>query len=843
MKHKFLVLTLTLIFVFGLTSLSFADVKISGIYFNTYLNGDPEEAVQLYNSDTAEVDVGGWGFSDILNDGVATKKMVTFATGETIPAESYIWIAKCGDSFAEEFGFDPDYEYTNTDAGITDMTGNGWPNLSTTKDILSLEDDAGDTIDVVAYNDSDTDPNTQSLGLGEIPAGHWDGPPIMLKNLTSLYGRQGMIVRRDHDADGTMDDDSNDSTDWDESRSEIQPGDEEQHRVVYVGQANCEAEGFRIMTPQTGTYKVEMSVSPEFNYGFTVDTIESATNKLELDIYHISNTHICDELVEEMDAGIDVILWSEGCEPGGLSINKKYIMKTIDDHANGSAYYSISADEDDIHDRYRYDHSKVIVVDDGVAFQCGSENFGRTGQPEKTTFGNRGWQVRVTPGTANTLAAADYEAMFSEVCDPVNHKDVLKYENIADVTDGVAKYGYDSGVEESVPTDGDYVWVIDEPAAVETSMTITPIFSPDNALDEVNGIIGMINSATSEILVQQANLKAWWYGLNDDDTFVEGGVEKRVYPNMPLRACLDRAVAQSIPLKIQADDAFFNVDPSNPRNNEVTVDWITDKYTNNGYSDIEAKLFHDNLRGNENNGPLTKTHNKGCIVDGQEVLVASVNWVENSFKGNRESGVIIDNSDVAAFYRKVFLNDWYGPSLPDDLTGGLAVRANGGFISPALVITEVYANPPGSDGAGTPEDKEEFVEILNDSPDWIDVDGYQITDGDATDYLESFGGPDTTVIESGAYAIILDSEYDGDTHAIPYGVVRLTCGNTTIGNGLQTNDPITLKDESGDVIDEWTSASNPGSGKSYEREADGTWQVGPEGGTPGYENDGWDPTQ
>jgi hypothetical protein len=479
----------------------------------------------------------------------------------------------------------------------------------------------------------------------------------------------------------------------------------------------------------------------------------------------------------------------------------------------------------------------VIIIDD-EAIQCGSENWGSTGNPENESFGNRGWQVRITSTTSNHDIVDDYVEIFDELVDPDNHKDVVRYANADYQNDeGREKYKYEPGYDTCYTTEStnsDYKLVKTSIPVIQEEMTITAIFSPDNSLDEVNGPIAMINSATSEILIQQANLKKYWYGLNDSYTtqVTENGVtyDRFDYPNFPLQAVINKAVNNpEIDVKIIADDAFFNVQPDDPRNNEETKDYLNGL----GLDNLSCVLFHDPLRGNESSGPITKTHNKGVIVDGSKVLVCSINWVENSFKGNRESGVIIENDNVAAFFRDVFLNDWYGPLLPDTNTEEPEIIAEGGKIKPALVITEVMAN-------AVNEDQDEYIEIFNDSKDSIDVYNFIITDGDATDYLialSGYGAQSTTVIPSGGYAIIHDSEYTGYYDAsIPSGAIRLTCKNTTIGNELQTTDPITLKDANGLVIDSWTSPFNPGNGVSAEAKADGTFVTGPTGGTPGAAN-------
>jgi phosphatidylserine/phosphatidylglycerophosphate/cardiolipin synthase-like enzyme len=56
--------------------------------------------------------------------------------------------------------------------------------------------------------------------------------------------------------------------------------------------------------------------------------------------------------------------------------------------------------------------------------------------------------------------------------------------------------------------------------------------------------------------------------------------------------------------------------------------------------------------------PFNTMHNKGVIVDGEIVLVCSVNWSPTSLRDNRETGVIIESETVAGYYQDLFLYDW-----------------------------------------------------------------------------------------------------------------------------------------------------------------------------------------
>ena len=134
-----------------------------------------------------------------------------------------------------------------------------------------------------------------------------------------------------------------------------------------------------------------------------------------------------------------------------------------------------------------------------------------------------------------------------------------------------------------------------------------------------------------------------------------------------------------------------------------------------------------------------------------------------------------------------------------------------------IVITEVMANPKGVTGVHMPEDRNEFVELYNVSERAIDLLDWTIDDGDAVDRVRAWTDSSilhaeslclgTTLLDPGCYAVVLDPEYT-DTAALggyeqPYrfgsGTVILTVGNTTIGDGLTTTDPLVLLSADGDT--------------------------------------------
>ena len=55
---------------------------------------------------------------------------------------------------------------------------------------------------------------------------------------------------------------------------------------------------------------------------------------------------------------------------------------------------------------------------------------------------------------------------------------------------------------------------------------------------------------------------------------------------------------------------------------------------------------------------VMKLHNKGAIVDGESVLISSINWGDSAMVRNREMGLIITSAEVAEPYIQSWYADW-----------------------------------------------------------------------------------------------------------------------------------------------------------------------------------------
>jgi len=173
------------------------------------------------------------------------------------------------------------------------------------------------------------------------------------------------------------------------------------------------------------------------------------------------------------------------------------------------------------------------------------------------------------------------------------------------------------------------------------------------------------------------------------------------------------------------------------------------------------------------------------------------------------------------------------------------------LLCSAVCVNEVMSNPMGSSGVGSPEDRNEFIEIFNTGPDVVDLNGWSITDFDAVDEIVPFyalSSGSNSLLLPGEYALVMDPEYvDSGENCMPYGIpscLLLAVGNTTIGNGISTTDNIALISPEGDTVSTYYNAFNPGDGISVERvcpnigDVSENWKACEDvsGSTPGRQN-------
>lgn len=133
----------------------------------------------------------------------------------------------------------------------------------------------------------------------------------------------------------------------------------------------------------------------------------------------------------------------------------------------------------------------------------------------------------------------------------------------------------------------------------------------------------------------------------------------------------------------------------------------------------------------------------------------------------------------------------------------------------SVVISEIMYNPSAcSDSTG------EWLELYNTGASAVDVAGWTLSDASGTtNTLSSFSLPAGGYMIVGRTTVLCNEGYSADD---------------TMSFALNNSggDTITLKDNSGAVVDVVTYTDSAAAGNSLELQSDGTWAEGPSGGTP-----------
>jgi phosphatidylserine/phosphatidylglycerophosphate/cardiolipin synthase-like enzyme len=94
----------------------------------------------------------------------------------------------------------------------------------------------------------------------------------------------------------------------------------------------------------------------------------------------------------------------------------------------------------------------------------------------------------------------------------------------------------------------------------------------------------------------------------------------------------------------------------------------------------------------EPDGRFEKIHAKGVVVDGDQVLVGSLNWNGESARENREVLLLLEGDEVGGYYGRVFDADWQGGgsgSPVDGLPVGSVAAVGGAVVLAVLVLRRV----------------------------------------------------------------------------------------------------------------------------------------------------------
>jgi cardiolipin synthase len=374
-------------------------------------------------------------------------------------------------------------------------------------------------------------------------------------------------------------------------------------------------------------------VSPDCSSEIFTKAVDQASHEILLNVYEFSSPTMVDSLITARNRGVNIAVLLEGGPVGGISPAEKSAIWRM--NTGGISVLQMASGKD-VHTPYRYDHAKYVVIDNRAVLLT-SENFKFSGFPPAGFNSNRGWGVYL-----EDPALAGY---FSTV------------------------YRGDSKGPSVIPINGspgDPEPAPSEKHAAEFSpahfsgATVRPVFSPDTS----SQIIDMIHSAQTSIEIEQA------YITNETPFTLN-----------PYLATAINASRRGVHVRVLLDSYWYNIEDE--KDNDEMAALITRIGT------IE-RIPLEGRCADLTAGNLEKIHNKGVIVDGQRVLVSSINWNSNSPNFNREAGVIIDHPGVAQYFLTVFEDDWQGTvKLPEQKTDYTKIVI---IIAIILLLLIVYYN-------------------------------------------------------------------------------------------------------------------------------------------------------
>ncbi|MCV3211395.1 phospholipase D-like domain-containing protein [Mesorhizobium sp. YC-39] len=161
---------------------------------------------------------------------------------------------------------------------------------------------------------------------------------------------------------------------------------------------------------------------------------------------------------------------------------------------------------------------------------------------------------------------------------------------------------------------------------LDAPLTIQPVLSPDNYMDVVPGLIA---KARKSVLIEQQYIRS----------------------SQPLVARLLAAIAEArnaapeLDVRIVLGKLFSKSDVAKEKKN------LENLAANYGLNIAENIRYI-------NTDEFVHCHNKMVIVDGDSILISSQNWSDAAVSRNREAGVWLTHPGIAAYFTKIFENDW-----------------------------------------------------------------------------------------------------------------------------------------------------------------------------------------
>ena len=626
-------------------------VIIEALLYDGLQPDDQDEAVLILNGLHNAVDLTGWQLCKL---GTPDWTCAGFPSLEVAPHQR-VWLARSGPHFAASFGFDLPAE----------QVLGGWPRLANAGDEVALFDAAGRQRDVVVYK----------AGLTDLDG--WSGAAVQPYRAGGFAEEGQILYRRPSEETGCPTADTHTAADW------AQVAGEDSGAFPRVRYPGWDLERFfHPAVAATGTLTV--GVAPDNAYDLVADAVRSARRTIDVEAYTLEHAGLVSELVAAAQRGVTVTVLLEGGPVGGVEEQELWACQQL--HATGLATcaFMVQADQPRIYPRYRYLHSKVIIID-RRRLVLGSQNLAHTGLPADDkangTGGSRG-VVLVTDAPGVVARAVE---VFEADCDREYHQDVDPWgpDNVLGYADPPPGFTPDLGSDWITTTVHFTV-----PLAGADATDLELLTAPESALRTSDALMGLLSRAGSgdEVCVEQLYEHRQW------------GSQGAPAPNPRLEAYVD-AARRGARVRILLNGGSFDLDHLSLTQNIETAGYVN-QIAQDEALDLSARLGDPTEYG---------IHNKMVLVDlgagGKHIHVGSINGSETSSKVNREMALQLRSEEAFDYLYGVFEHDW--SHQPPETH---------------LLISEVMVDPSGDDTG------QEWVELYNPTTANVDLSGWYVGD-------------------------------------------------------------------------------------------------------------------
>ncbi|MFX0207627.1 MAG: phosphatidylserine/phosphatidylglycerophosphate/cardiolipin synthase family protein [Candidatus Hodarchaeota archaeon] len=377
----------------------------------------------------------------------------------------------------------------------------------------------------------------------------------------------------------------------------------------------------------TGTYNVTLFTNPDNADEVIFRSLNAAESSIYVSMYTISRPDFTNTLIDLKTAnpGIDIqVLLSYRRVGSTENADTEEAAQALED--NGITVYSSTQDDKKVDGYY---HAKYWIIDGKHVFVYSGNWSPRSVSPQ------------LEPGDDSYSSGEANRDMGIVVYDAPDIASFFKQEvwdedvEVADdwtASTIKSKATQNSASTPSFKITGSNLYYITFDALnIKEAMTLSPMFTPDNALDYHKW---WIDQAEDSIIIQ-----------NQYITQFDDNVAWSNDPSPLVRSLID-AKERGVSIRVQV-------------NEDSDSDDVTAYFLSKG---IEVKWMGNSTTST--NGWLSDTHNKLVIIDGEVTLLSSINFGENAFTNNREAGMVIQSETVAEYYTSIFQSDWADGEIP-----------------------------------------------------------------------------------------------------------------------------------------------------------------------------------